>query len=182
MHGIHAIAAKLTPSCLKTTSTNATHALGSISEQQYYSQHKTNPSISSVASTAISTTGETNKGVTGSNRGSLTKVRTSTQPETDGSNRKLKNGVNVNSNKTGLRCVCTEKFNMFVHQTVTGVKIILLASTDTEEYQIGEFQNTVHRLYSDYVLKNPFYNLDMPIRIKLFDDKILSATINYNIK
>ncbi|KAG0672010.1 hypothetical protein C6P42_003344 [Pichia californica] len=92
------------------------------------------------------------------------------------------NGININSNKTGLRSVQTEKFNMFIYQTVTGIKIIILTSIDLNEYQISNFQIIIYKLYSDYVMKNPFYSLDMPIRIKLFDDKIMSAVINYNIK
>lgn len=30
----------------------------------------------------------------------------------------------------------------------------------------------IYELYSDYVLKNPFYSLEMPIRCELFDNKL----------
>lgn len=30
----------------------------------------------------------------------------------------------------------------------------------------------IYELYSDYVLKNPFYSLDMPIRCSLFDTNL----------
>ena len=36
---------------------------------------------------------------------------------------------------------------------------------------------SVYSLYSDYVLKNPFYELDMPIRCELFDQQ-LSSEVN----
>ncbi|ODQ45615.1 hypothetical protein PICMEDRAFT_22184, partial [Pichia membranifaciens NRRL Y-2026] len=102
-------------------------------------------------------------------------ARGSLSGNTGGGRKNTGGGINVHSNKTGLRCVNTEKFNMFVHQTVTGVKVIILTSTDLSEPQIAGFQTTIHRLYADYVMKNPFYSLDMPIRIKLFDDRIMSA-------
>jgi hypothetical protein len=30
----------------------------------------------------------------------------------------------------------------------------------------------VYQLYTDYVLKNPFYVIDMPVRCKLFDQHL----------
>lgn len=30
----------------------------------------------------------------------------------------------------------------------------------------------IYELYADYVLKNPFYSLDMPIRCELFDTNL----------
>lgn len=32
----------------------------------------------------------------------------------------------------------------------------------------------IYALYSDYVLKNPFYSLEMPIRCELFDVNLAS--------
>lgn len=31
----------------------------------------------------------------------------------------------------------------------------------------------IHGLYADYVLKNPFYELDMPIKCAKFDERLL---------
>ena len=39
---------------------------------------------------------------------------------------------------------------------------------------------SVHDLYSDYVMKNPFYEMEMPIRCELFDTNVLSAVRNHN--
>lgn len=93
-----------------------------------------------------------------------------------------KSGINMNSNKTGLRCIKTDTFNIFLHQTVTGLKIILITSSDTIESEISSLQNEIYRLYSDYVMKSPFYNLEMPIRIKWFDEVIINTTKKYNIR
>lgn len=32
---------------------------------------------------------------------------------------------------------------------------------------------SIYELYSDYVLKNPFYEVEMPIRVELFDHYLL---------
>jgi hypothetical protein len=164
LHGIHAIAAKLTPSVLKPDNNINTNTNNNSSN--LVNSNNGNTIIKNVTSNTMVVNSDIDNNIVNNNTNN------------NSSNKK----INTNSNKTGLRFVSTEKFNMFIHQTVSGLKIILFTSKDTFEYQISEFQNTIYKIYSDYVLKNPFYNLDMPIRIKLFDDKINSATINYNIK
>jgi len=44
----------------------------------------------------------------------------------------------------------------------TGVKFIVVA--DHKHTKVEELLKRIYELYSDYVLKNPFYSLDMPIR------------------
>ena len=43
-----------------------------------------------------------------------------------------------------------------------GIKFIIIA--DTRHQKVEELLRKIYELYSDYVLKNPFYSLDMPIR------------------
>ena len=43
-----------------------------------------------------------------------------------------------------------------------GIKFIIIA--DTKQQKVDELLRKIYELYSDYVLKNPFYSLDMPIR------------------
>ena len=38
----------------------------------------------------------------------------------------------------------------------------------------------VYVLYSDYVLKNPFYEIDMPIQCEKFDEKVQKLAGDYN--
>ena len=45
---------------------------------------------------------------------------------------------------------------------VTGVKFIVVA--DSKQHKVDELLRNIYELYADYVLKNPFYSLDMPIR------------------
>jgi len=42
------------------------------------------------------------------------------------------------------------------------VKFIIVA--DTRHQKVEELLKKIYEHYSDYVLKNPFYSLDMPIR------------------
>lgn len=44
-----------------------------------------------------------------------------------------------------------------------GIKFIIIA--DTKQQKVDELLRKIYELYSDYVLKNPFYSLDMPIRL-----------------
>lgn len=174
LHGIHTIAAKLTPAATKPS--NLSHT-GNFS----LNNSNNNANLTSINP---NTREAINAELDRENRSSFASMNDDDNRSDmiyDG-RKNVGGGINIHSNKTGLRCVKTEKFNMFVHQTVTGVKIIILTSTDVNEYQIANFQITIHKLYSDYVMKNPFYSLDMPIRIKLFDDKISSAVINHNVK
>lgn len=52
----------------------------------------------------------------------------------------------------------------------TGVKFMVVA----EPLQIGMelLLKKIYELYADYVLKNPFYSLEMPIRCELFDTNL----------
>lgn len=54
----------------------------------------------------------------------------------------------------------------------TGVKFMVVS----ECVQIGVEQllRKIYELYADYVLKNPFYSLEMPIRCELFDVNLQS--------
>ena len=45
----------------------------------------------------------------------------------------------------------------------TGVKFIVIA--DNKQHRVEELLRKIYELYADYVLKNPFYSLDMPIRL-----------------
>jgi len=46
-------------------------------------------------------------------------------------------------------------------QTITGLKFIVF--TDKDHRGSNELLQAIYALYADYVLKNPFYTLDMPV-------------------
>ncbi|KAJ2535187.1 hypothetical protein IWW35_006828, partial [Coemansia sp. RSA 1878] len=71
----------------------------------------------------------------------------------------------------GIQTIDTKNFRMHCFQTPTGIKFI--AATDLLLTDLTDALKSVYRLYCDYALKNPFYNLEMPIRSDMFDTMLL---------
>lgn len=67
---------------------------------------------------------------------------------------------------------------MHCFQTLTGTKFLLI--TDIKQGAQGSGMslmpdaiiNKVYQLYADFVMKNPFYQMDMPVRCDLFDQNL----------
>lgn len=98
---------------------------------------------------------------------------------------------NPNTNNTGLRSIETDLFNVYVFQSLTGIKFILITSPNPIVHNVAslnlkinkgelnrqfdlakEIFHNIYVTYSDYVMKDPFYSLEMPIKNNLFDSKI----------
>lgn len=186
IHGVHAIALKLTPSQLQnhgnwlglTGSTLVgrtpigTPKLGGPEPNTESSQSGLEAMISQFLNPLNSTVA--NSALLNSLLVSYTKLST--------------NYFYMNSNATGLNVVETTHFNIFIFQTLTGLKFIAIASPHIQQkpgeeisgenslnsdLQIAEtFLRRVYVIYSDYVMKNPFYSIDMPIKADLFDQKL----------
>ncbi|KAL3961953.1 hypothetical protein ACCO45_003476 [Purpureocillium lilacinum] len=73
---------------------------------------------------------------------------------------------------SGLEVLETENFRMQCFTTLTGTKFLLF--TDTTQTNVDVTLRRIYDLYSDYVMKNPFYSLEMPVRCDFFDRKLLS--------
>lgn len=43
---------------------------------------------------------------------------------------------------------------------------------ETTQLGVDQLLKKIYELYADYVLKNPFYSLEMPIRCELFDTNL----------
>mmetsp|Transcript_67889 Transcript_67889/g.141544 ORF Transcript_67889/g.141544 Transcript_67889/m.141544 type:complete len:136 (-) Transcript_67889:58-465(-) len=71
---------------------------------------------------------------------------------------------------TGIESVEADTFRLQCFQTPTGIKFIMLAEPMISN--LDSLLRQIYSLYSDYVLKNPFYELDMPIQCELFDVKV----------
>ncbi|KAJ1937156.1 hypothetical protein FBU59_004839 [Linderina macrospora] len=71
---------------------------------------------------------------------------------------------------TGIQTIDTANFRIHCYQTATGIKFI--AVTDPSYMQLSDVLARMYGLYSDYALKNPFHNLEMPVRSELFDTKL----------
>ncbi|OTB01533.1 hypothetical protein M426DRAFT_215169 [Hypoxylon sp. CI-4A] len=73
---------------------------------------------------------------------------------------------------SGLEVLESENFRLQCFNTLTGNKFLIF--TDTMQANVDLVTRKVYDLYSDYVMKNPFYQLDMPIRCEQFDRKLNS--------
>lgn len=61
----------------------------------------------------------------------------------------------------------TDKFRLTCFQTLTGTKFLLF--TDPPMTNVDVVMKKVYELYADFVMKNPFYQLEMPVRCEAFD-------------
>jgi hypothetical protein len=73
---------------------------------------------------------------------------------------------------SGLEVMETENFRLQCFNTLTGIKFLLF--TDTAQANVDVTIRRIYELYCDYVMKNPFYQLEMPVRCDMFDRKLLS--------
>lgn len=102
---------------------------------------------------------------------------------------------NSNCNTSGLQSLETDFFNLYLFQTLTGIKFIIITSPNPIVHNFQPVSHTVqpaiykgelckqyeavssifkklYVLYSDYVMKDPFYSLDMPIKNTVFDERV----------
>ncbi|CAG61667.1 uncharacterized protein GVI51_K11077 [Nakaseomyces glabratus] len=99
----------------------------------------------------------------------------------------------VSWNTSGIRHMSTDQFTMFIYQTMTGLKFVAIKnnqvvgspSSNTTDIVGGihladNLLRKVYCLYSDYVMKDPFYSLEMPIKSTTFDEKLQQMIQNMN--
>jgi len=79
---------------------------------------------------------------------------------------------------SGLQVLQAESFKLQCFQTPTGVKFVLIVEPSAPS--LDSLLKTIYELYTDYVLKNPFYELEQPIRCQQFDVQLekLLATVD----
>ncbi|AEY98142.1 FAFR459Wp [Eremothecium gossypii FDAG1] len=79
-------------------------------------------------------------------------------------------------NRSGLKSVVMDECSLFVYQSLTGVKFILLSTNQTTsnaaQHIAENLLRKIYCIYSDYVMKNPFYSADMLIRSEPFDKRL----------
>ncbi|OJJ32469.1 hypothetical protein ASPWEDRAFT_54069 [Aspergillus wentii DTO 134E9] len=68
---------------------------------------------------------------------------------------------------SGIEYLETDKFRLTCFQTLTGTKFLLF--TDPLTVNIEVIVRKIYELYADFVMKNPFYQLEMPVRCESFD-------------
>ncbi|KAI9140367.1 Sybindin-like protein [Paraphysoderma sedebokerense] len=74
---------------------------------------------------------------------------------------------------SGVELLETDTFKLYCFQTLTGTKF--LVSADPTHPNIEYAMRKIYDIYSDFVMKNPFYTPEMPIRSELFDSTLLKS-------
>ena len=77
---------------------------------------------------------------------------------------KLENGGIEIMEASSMRLIC--------YQTLTKIKFIFVTDYQTNLDKCTENFRKIYDVYSDVVAKNPNYELDMPIRVNSFDEKV----------
>lgn len=75
-------------------------------------------------------------------------------------------------NPTGIDHIATSAFSIFSRETLTGLKLVVVVHPTFPVRAAQEILLIVYSHYSDFVLKDPFYATDMPIRCSLFDKAV----------
>ena len=73
----------------------------------------------------------------------------------------------VSANACGIETLEAPTFVLQAFRTVTGALFFLTAEPHTPN--LKPLLQEIYKVYSDFVMKNPFHQLDMPIRSQLFD-------------
>nr|GMD05754.1 trafficking protein particle complex subunit 4 [Ipomoea batatas]GMD07288.1 trafficking protein particle complex subunit 4 [Ipomoea batatas]GMD09343.1 trafficking protein particle complex subunit 4 [Ipomoea batatas]GMD10688.1 trafficking protein particle complex subunit 4 [Ipomoea batatas]GMD12056.1 trafficking protein particle complex subunit 4 [Ipomoea batatas] len=67
----------------------------------------------------------------------------------------------------GIELLQADTFDLHCFQSLTGTKFFVVCEPGTQHME--PLLKYIYELYTDYVLKNPFYEMEMPIRCELFD-------------
>jgi hypothetical protein len=71
---------------------------------------------------------------------------------------------------SGIEVLETENFRLQCFSTLTGTKFLLF--TEPQQPNVDATLRKIYELYADYVMKNPFYQMEMPVRCEAFDRKL----------
>ena len=77
----------------------------------------------------------------------------------------------------GISQVNFGSFNLHCKQTPTGLQILLLTSTSISKRAAEDTLGLLYIAYVDHVLKNPFYTLDMPIKLVGFSRAVRQVVV-----
>ncbi len=77
---------------------------------------------------------------------------------------KLENG--------GIEIMEANQMRLVCFQTLTKIKFIFVTDYQTTLEKCQDNFRKIYDVYSDVVAKNPNYELDMPIRVNSFDEKV----------
>lgn len=76
---------------------------------------------------------------------------------------------------TGIQNLESSHFRLTCFQTATGTKFLLF--TSPEQPNTESVARRCYEIYAEYVMGNPFYNLEMPIRVDKFEKALAGYLI-----
>eukprot|EP01006_Ploeotia_vitrea_P044734 TRINITY_DN66859_c5_g2_i1.p2 TRINITY_DN66859_c5_g2~~TRINITY_DN66859_c5_g2_i1.p2 ORF type:complete len:137 (+),score=1.88 TRINITY_DN66859_c5_g2_i1:44-454(+) len=79
----------------------------------------------------------------------------------------------------GIEVIEAECFKLFCYETPTAIKFIVI--TDSTVQVVDSLLRDIYQLYSDYVLKNPFYEVEQPIRVEHWETKLAQLVGEWNV-
>ncbi|CAD6343605.1 unnamed protein product [Miscanthus lutarioriparius] len=71
---------------------------------------------------------------------------------------------------TGIDLLQAHNFDLHCFQCLTGTNFFVVCETGAPNMEM--LLKVIYELYTDVVLKNPFYEMEMPIRCELFDHNL----------
>jgi len=80
----------------------------------------------------------------------------------------------------GLEVLDSDTFRLQCFNTMTGTKFLIFTEPGANYAIVEAYLRRIYDLYADYVMKNPFYALEMPIRCDMFDRKLASYVREIN--
>ncbi|KAG4417499.1 hypothetical protein IFR04_009382 [Cadophora malorum] len=72
---------------------------------------------------------------------------------------------------SGIEVLETENFRLQCFSTLTGTKFLLF--TEPQQPNVDKIVGKIYELYADYVMKNPFYQLEMPVRCEAWERRLV---------
>eukprot|EP00798_Chlamydomonas_sp_ICE-L_P028706 gene28706-31872_t len=72
----------------------------------------------------------------------------------------------------------SETFDLHCFQTLTGTKLLLVV--EPRAPYIPTILQRIYELYTDYVLKNPFYETEQVIKCEQFDENLEALVKRYS--
>ena len=72
----------------------------------------------------------------------------------------------------GIEVIEADSIKIVCFQTITKLKFVFVINGNTTENECEVMYRKIYDVYSDLVSKNPFYELDMPIRMSNFDSEV----------
>ena len=81
---------------------------------------------------------------------------------------------------SGIKVLETDSFRLECYESPTGVKFYAVAEKNQQNMEAT--LKSVYELYGDYVLKNPFYEIDQPIRCELFEQQLTALVSTKTVK